>query len=683
MAKGSKRPKTPAGKPTKARTGGNSIFREEDIDDEVDAFHKQRDIIPLNAEDDDSDSDDDMEQPVFDLEDGNNDERDNSGSDGGEEDDVNANDTIKDKGFAAKMARQQKYLRQKFGGIDDDMDDDVEVDEEEKKSVWGRKKDMYYDADNVDYELQSTDEDLPMEEEAEVVKIQRERAKYLSMEDFGLDNADGTQSDSDRHGQEETFLGALTGKKAAKKHSMDAVLEDSDVDSYENTIKDLSSLTKEEQMEVVYSSAPELVGLLAELSDALGQLKHMNQFLPEVEKDRKDTSKGGMSFLEVKKSLLLAYCQAIGFYLLLKSEGHSVREHPVKARLVEIKNLLEKAKEIGVDLSQTEEVANHKSDIRNKVALDSVPLDSEPGITHASSEVANSYTTAASEMMQLVKDRSKDIPSKTRNKKQQDANMGFQSMEMLKVRANLEAKLKQKGIFNISNPKPVKDQNVTQKPSNQLLETFDDFADEVHGTSELQLRKPSQLLVTKVKKQKLASGGDDDLPKRDDIGERRRKFELRVLARAGADPLGEDGDTGDEDDGDKKKRSRDGDVQGKDGETPESEDEFYQEVKKQRAGKLMAKSQLYSRTPAAPSSMLEIEEDGKRQISYQMEKNRGLTRHRKKLTKNPRKKYKIKHQKAVIRRKGQVRDIRKPTGPYGGEASGINANVSRSIRFKS
>ncbi|KAJ6815038.1 something about silencing protein 10 [Iris pallida] len=158
-----------------------------------------------------------------------------------------------------------------------------------------------------------------------------------------------------------------------------------------------------------------------------------------------------MDFLEVKKSLLLAYCQAIGFYLLLKSEGHSVREHPVKARLVEIKNLLEKAKEIGAKFSsQTEEIANHKFDTRNKVAEDSVPLDSEPGIKHASAVVANSYTTAVSEKMQLVKDRSKDIPNKDRNKKQQDTNMGFQSMEMLKVRANLEAKLKQKGIFNIT-----------------------------------------------------------------------------------------------------------------------------------------------------------------------------------------------------------------------------------------
>lgn len=51
---------------------------------------------------------------------------------------------------------------------------------------------------------------------------------------------------------------------------------------------------------------------------------------------------GGIHYLELYQPLLLLYCQAITFYLLLKSELKDVRDHPVVARLVEIKSLLDK-----------------------------------------------------------------------------------------------------------------------------------------------------------------------------------------------------------------------------------------------------------------------------------------------------------------------------------------------------
>lgn len=45
--------------------------------------------------------------------------------------------------------------------------------------------------------IQSSDEDLPKEEEAEVLRIQREKAKSLSMEDFGLEDPEQDESDTD------------------------------------------------------------------------------------------------------------------------------------------------------------------------------------------------------------------------------------------------------------------------------------------------------------------------------------------------------------------------------------------------------------------------------------------------------------------------------------------------------
>ena len=48
----------------------------------------------------------------------------------------------------------------------------------------------------------------------------------------------------------------------------------------------------------------------------------------------------GVSYLEAKHLLLLHYCTSIVFYLLLKAEGRPVRDHPVIARLVEIRAYL-------------------------------------------------------------------------------------------------------------------------------------------------------------------------------------------------------------------------------------------------------------------------------------------------------------------------------------------------------
>ncbi|XP_039971956.1 something about silencing protein 10 [Xiphias gladius] len=78
----------------------------------------------------------------------------------------------------------------------------------------------------------------------------------------------------------------------------------------------------------------------------------------------------------------------------------------------------------------------------------------------------------------------------------------------------------------------------------------------------------------------------------------------------------------------------------------------------------------------------ELDSDAKRGITYQMAKNKGLTPKRKKIDRNPRVKHREKFRRAKIRRKGQVREVRREETRYSGELSGIRAGVKKSVKFK-
>lgn len=78
----------------------------------------------------------------------------------------------------------------------------------------------------------------------------------------------------------------------------------------------------------------------------------------------------------------------------------------------------------------------------------------------------------------------------------------------------------------------------------------------------------------------------------------------------------------------------------------------------------------------------DLDEDGKRRITYEMSKNKGLIRKRRKELKNPRVKHKMKFKKAKIKHKSQVREVQRETVRYGGEMTGIKSTLSRSVKIK-
>jgi hypothetical protein len=96
----------------------------------------------------------------------------------------------------------------------------------------------------------------------------------------------------------------------------------------------------------VASDAPELIALTKELTKNLDEVTHSVEPVIAAARAGELATAEGISYLDAKHLLMLSYCVNIVFYLLLKSEGRSVRDHPVVLRLVEIRAYLEKLRPI-------------------------------------------------------------------------------------------------------------------------------------------------------------------------------------------------------------------------------------------------------------------------------------------------------------------------------------------------
>ncbi|OQR95640.1 hypothetical protein THRCLA_07701 [Thraustotheca clavata] len=117
----------------------------------------------------------------------------------------------------------------------------------------------------------------------------------------------------------------------------------------------------------------------------------------------------------------------------------------------------------------------------------------------------------------------------------------------------------------------------------------------------------------------------------------------------------------------------------------EEADAFYEAVATTKYKQKQLKEAFFTHEPNYyPTEDTDDDEDKKRGATYQMIKNRGLTAHKSRVNRNPRVKKRLQYKKALVRRKGQVREVR--TGEaarYGGELTGIKSNITRSRKIRS
>lgn len=110
------------------------------------------------------------------------------------------------------------------------------------------------------------------------------------------------------------------------------------------------------------------------------------------------------------------------------------------------------------------------------------------------------------------------------------------------------------------------------------------------------------------------------------------------------------------------------------------DEDFYNQIARKSKEKKAFKKSLYAVAPKYPG--IEKEVAGERAISKTILKNRGLVAHKAKINRNPRVKKREQYRKALIRRKGAVREVRTDEGHrYGGEETGIKAGLSRSRKL--
>ena len=203
-------------------------------------------------------------------------------------------------------------------------------------------------------------------------------------------------------------------------------------------------------------------------------------------------------------------------------------------------------------------------------------------------------------------------------------------------------------------------QNTSGKAASRVLASTVNALEQRFAASEQKRRKKSPGMSSSGP---TAADQLDELDKDDEENEVRRGLELMEAELGKLDDGNNDGVNDDDEDG------MDGD---------DDDMAFYRKMEKASRNKKQQRKDKYAVAPKFPR--LDPQAEGERAISRTILKNRGLVPHKNKLNRNPRVKKREQYRKALIRRRGAVRDVRDPREGYvyGGEETGIKSGIRRS-----
>ena len=513
---------------------------------------------------------------------------------------------------------------------DNHKDSDVEVfglegvgssseDEDEKLLRTLKNKGIY--KENV------SDDESEEEEEQEDGGWGKARKNYYDADDVSDDEEDAKEEEKE----------ALRLQKA---HYMNVQQDDFLEDSFENLIKVNSKPKKafagQSELDDEIMATEKIKPDLSRLNDA-EKLKLAEETLPDIAGILAEFENVSQQpFL--KSSIILqciwaAYLTNLSFFLAFAAKNHNEplrrKKHPVVDQLAALKDLL-------MALSAS---AQPKARKQAKAALmqdEMSPNDSQSNSSDSNqdsqSDSEESATTNSQTMIPVESYDDIELPAETvarivlRSKSDFGEGQDIDKVDMLdKMRRKKSLK------FHVN--------QIDQSVSNN-----------------------------KSLKRKLHAGGDEDIPHRDFKASQQAAMQRSQASVGGSDDLDDDEefDFGDDAEG----------------------EALYEQMKAEQEAKRVEKKQRRKETYSEIQTTTmddsdRLAEGEKRKATWKILANKGLTPHRKKENRNPRVKKRIKYDKAKKRLSSyrRVAVDKAKLGRYGGEATGIKANLSRSVKF--
>ncbi|EHY54224.1 something about silencing protein 10 [Exophiala dermatitidis] len=547
------------------------------------------------------------------------------------------------------------------GEEDDQFDDDLEYeltgrktrrkeageeDEEDEDDInWGTSKADYYNADVIETEADA------LEEEAEARRLQQKQLKSMTEADFGFDES-----------------AWIDESKQAPAKRVAAVEKLPDLQVPETA-------TVEERLDMLRTRYPEFEPLSKDFLRLQDTYQTLKKEAAQSEADRQSVS-------WTKFRALSAYLGAVAMYLALLTSTKSgmalppaeLREHPIMNNLVRCRDLWLKAEALRpIDVQTVPE--DHSLQ-----PADEKKQEPAVGVSQKQKKAKKEKTKSKSKKERMSISRSPSpIPSMS---------------EFFPPEAEVKQATKKK---KSRKPKRNDLQELLETSLQQSANAADDesdFGDEGPLTQEeaaekarrkKSLRFYTSQIAQKANKRGAASrhaGGDDDVPYKERLRDKQerlmREAEQRGKSAARGQEALDGNDSGDDD-------------AGKGAQLNDEASQYYDMLvanKEQKKAEKRARAEAYAEAArqGAGAQVYEEEQigpDGKRKITYAIEKNKGLAPRRKKEVRNPRVKKRKKFDEKM-KKLASIRPVYKGgegRGGYGGEATGIKTNVVKSIKL--